>query len=186
VIRISFRARIDYGVHDCFALTWIAHANGHGQKKINHALRRVRKSYNCETFPVLRNPKSLGFYGMKNNKWFKLAGTAVLGLMILGFAVPSGQSAATVTLTAVVQDQQCQGGDFVNVTLSATLSPPASNVRFQWDFNNDGVFDTPLSSNPTVNHLYPDEVNVTAVVKAVKGRRSATDSVTFSTLRCEN
>jgi hypothetical protein len=37
-----------------------------------------------------------------------------------------------------------------------------------------------------VNHLYPDEVNVTAVVRAVKGRRSATDSVTFSTLRCEN
>ena len=62
--------------------------------------------------------------------------------------------------------------------------PP--NVRFQWDFNNDGIFDTPLSANPTVSHLYPDEVNVTAVVKAVKGRRSATDSVTFSTLRCEN
>jgi uncharacterized protein (DUF58 family) len=123
---------------------------------------------------------------MKNNKWFKLAGAAVLGLMVLGIAVPSGQSAPTVTLTAVVQDQQCQGGDFVNVTLSATLSPPAPNVRFQWDFNNDGVFDTPLSSSPTVNHLYPDEVNVTAVVKAVKGRRSATDSVTFSTLRCEN
>jgi len=123
---------------------------------------------------------------MKNNKWFKLAGTAVLGLMILGFAVPSGQTAPSVTLTALVQDQQCQGGDFVNVTLTATLNPPAQNVRFQWDFNNDGVFDTALSSNPTVSNLYPDEVNVTAVVRAVKGRRSATDSVTFSTLRCVN
>jgi uncharacterized protein (DUF58 family) len=123
---------------------------------------------------------------MKNNKWFKLAGTAVLGLMILGFPVPSGQTAPSVTLTALVQDQQCQGGDFVNVTLTATLNPPAPNVRFQWDFNNDGVFDTALSSNPTVSTLYPDEVNVTAVVKAVKGRRSATDSVSFSTLRCVN
>jgi hypothetical protein len=122
---------------------------------------------------------------MKNNKWFKLAGAAVLGLMILGFAVPSGQTAPTVTLTALVQDQQCQGGDFVNVTLTATLSPPQQNVRYQWDFNNDGVFDTPLSSNPTVSNLYPDEVNVTAVVRVVKGRRSARDSVTFSTLRCE-
>jgi hypothetical protein len=121
-----------------------------------------------------------------NNIWFKLSGAALVGLMFLGFAVPSGQTATTVTLTAVVQDQQCQGGDFVNVTLSATLNPPAQRVRFQWDFNNDGVFDTPLSPNPTVNHLYPDEVNVTAVVKVVKGNRSATDSVTFSTLRCEN
>jgi uncharacterized protein (DUF58 family) len=123
---------------------------------------------------------------MKNTKWFKLAGTAVLGLMILCFAVPSGQTAPSVTLTALVQDQQCQGGDFVNVTLTATLNPPAQNVRFQWDFNNDGVFDTALSSNPTVSNLSPDEVNVTAVVRAVRRGRSATDSVSFSTLRCEN
>ena len=122
---------------------------------------------------------------MKNNIWFKLSGAAFLGLMVLGFAVPSGESATAVTLTAAVQDQQCQGGDFVNVTLTATLSRPAQNVRFQWDFNNDGVFDTPLSTNPTVTNRYPDEVNVTAVVKAVRGSRSATDSVTFSSLRCQ-
>ena len=123
---------------------------------------------------------------MKNNIWFKLGGAALLGLMILGFAVPSGQTAPTATLTALVQDQQCQGGDNVNVTLTATLNPMPPNVRFQWDFNNDGIFDTPLSSNPTVSHLYPDEVNVTAVVRAVRGGRGATDSVTFSTLRCQN
>ena len=119
-----------------------------------------------------------------NNIWFNLSGATLIGLMMLGFAVPSGQTATTVTLTAVVQNQQCQGGDFVNVTLSATLNPPQQNVQFQWDFNNDGIFDTPLSPNPTVIHLYPDEVNVTAVVRVVKGRRSATDPVTFSTLRC--
>ena len=121
---------------------------------------------------------------MKNNRWFKLGGAALLGVMILGFAVPSGQTATMVTLTAMVQDQQCQGGDFVNVTLTATLNPPAQRVQFQWDFNNDGIFDTPLSSNPTVTHLYPDEANVSAVVRVVRGNRSATDSVTFSTLRC--
>jgi len=120
---------------------------------------------------------------MRNNISFKLGRAALLGLM-LGLAVPSGQAATNATLTAAVQNQQCQGGDFVNVTLTATLSPPAQRVQFQWDFNNDGVFDTPLSPNPTVNHVYPDEVNVTAVVRAVKGNRSATDSVTFSTLRC--
>ncbi len=121
---------------------------------------------------------------MKNNTWFKLGGAALLGLMILGVDVPTGQTATTATLTAIVQNQQCQGGNLVNVTLTATLNPPAQNVQFQWDFNNDGVFDTPLSPNPTVTHLYPDESNVTAVVRAVKGRRSATDPVTFNTLRC--
>ena len=121
---------------------------------------------------------------MKNSKWFKLSGAALLGLMILAVAVPSGQTATTVTLTAMVQNQQCQGGDFVNVTLTATLNPPAQRVQFQWDFNNDGIFDTPLSPDPTVSHLYPDEANVTAVVRAVRGNRSATDSVTFATLRC--
>ena len=123
---------------------------------------------------------------MKNNKWFKLIGAAVLGLMILGFAVPSGESATTVILTAVVQDQQCQGGNEVNVTLTAILDRHPHGVQYQWDFDNDGVFDTPLSPDPTVTHLYPDETNVTAVVLAVKGGRHATDSVTFSTLRCEN
>ena len=121
---------------------------------------------------------------MKNNMWFKLSGTALLAVMTLSFGVPSGRAAPAVTLTAVVQNQQCQGGDNVNVTLTATLSRPAQGVQFQWDFNNDGIFDTPLSSNPTVTHLYPDETNVTAVVKVVKGNRSATDSITFATLRC--
>jgi uncharacterized protein (DUF58 family) len=122
---------------------------------------------------------------MKKNIWFKLGGATLLGLMILGFAVPNGESATTVTLTAVVQAQRCQGGNAVNVMLTATVGPRHPHgVQYQWDFNNDGVFDTPLSPNPTVSHLYPDETNVTAMVRAVKGGRHATDSVTFSTLRC--
>ena len=121
---------------------------------------------------------------MKNNIWFKLGGVAFLGLMILGFPVPSGQTATTVTLTAVVQDQQCQGGNFVNVTLTAILDRHPHGVQYEWDFDNDGVFDTPLSPDPTVTHLYPDETNVTAVVRAVKGGRHASDSVTFTTLSC--
>ena len=123
---------------------------------------------------------------MKNNIWFKLGGAALLGLMILGFAVPSGQTAPTATLTALVQDQQCQGGDNVNVTLTATLNPPQQNVRYQWDFNNDGIWDTQPNPNPTVSHVYPDEVNVTAVVRAMKNNgKSGRDPVSFSTLRCE-
>jgi len=131
---------------------------------------------------ITANKKAKG-----NSGWLALLGVAVFGLLLVAIPVQNALTATNaVTLTASVQDQQCQGGDFVNVTLSATLNPPVQNVRFQWDFNNDGIFDTPLSTNPTVTHLYPDEVNVTAVVKVVKGRHSVTDPVTFSTLRCEN
>ena len=119
------------------------------------------------------------------NKWFALTGAVLLGLLLIAAPAPTAQSAPTVTLTATVQDQQCQGGDFVNVTLTATLQPPQRNVRYQWDFNNDGTFDTAPSPNPTVTHAYPDETNQTAVVKVTKGTRSATDSVSFATLRCE-
>jgi uncharacterized protein (DUF58 family) len=121
---------------------------------------------------------------MKNNKWLKLIGTAVLGLIILGFAVPIGQTATTVTLTAVVVSQQCQGGNSVNVTLTAMVDRHPHGVQYEWDFNNDGVFDTPLNPDPTVIHRYPDETNVTAVVRAVKGARHATDDVTFTTRAC--
>jgi len=116
-----------------------------------------------------------------------MLGVAVLGLLLVAAPVQSGLAApAAPVLTATVLDQQCQGGDFVNVTLTATLSPPKSGVRFSWDFNNDGIFDTAPNPNPTVTTQYPDEVNVTATVKVTKGTRSATDSVTFATLRCEN
>jgi PKD repeat protein len=118
--------------------------------------------------------------------WVAVLGVAVLGLLLVAAPVQPGLAApAAPVLAASVQNQQCQGGDNVNVTLTATLSPPKSGVRFSWDFNNDGIFDTAPNSNPTVTHRYPDEVNVTATVKVTKGTKSATDSVTFATLRCE-
>ena len=118
-------------------------------------------------------------------KTSKLLG-ALCGLVLIGIAAPSALTAPNVTLTASVVDQECQGGDFVNVTLTATLEPPRSGVRYQWDFENDGVFDTEPSRNPTVSHLYLDEETVTARVRVTKGTRSIEDTVTFGTLRCEN
>ena len=119
--------------------------------------------------------------------WVAVLGVAVLGLLLVAVPVQTGLAApAAPVLTASVENQQCQGGDNVNVTLTATLSPPKSGVRFSWDFNNDGIFDTAPNSNPTVTTQYPDEVNRTATVKVTKGTKSATDSVTFATLRCEN
>ena len=118
--------------------------------------------------------------------WIAVLGVAVLGLLLVAAPVQPGLAApAAPVLTATVLDQQCQGGDNVNVTLTATLNPPKNGVRFSWDFNNDGIFDTAPNPNPTVTTQYPDEVNRTATVKVTKGSNSATDSVTFATLRCE-
>jgi hypothetical protein len=46
---------------------------------------------------------------------------AIVGLLLMAAPVPTGQSAPNVTLTASVQNQACQGGDFVNVTLTGHL-----------------------------------------------------------------
>ncbi len=88
--------------------------------------------------------------------------------MLIAAPTQVALTAPNATLTASVPDQQCQGGDFVNVTLTATLSPQQRNVRYTWDFNNDGIFDTAPSRNPSVTHLYPDETNQTATVKVTK------------------
>ena len=119
------------------------------------------------------------------NKTLKLIGAAALSLILVALVAPSARAAINaVTLTASVQSQTCQGGDNVKVTLTATLQPPQTNARFSWDLNNDGIFDTAPSPNPTVTHLYPDEANVTATVKVTKGSKSATNSVSFNTMRC--
>jgi uncharacterized protein (DUF58 family) len=114
----------------------------------------------------------------------RFIGAAILGLFLMGVAAPSALPKTTATLTASVVNQQCIGGDNVDVTLTATLQPRKRGVMFQWDFNNDGIFDTALSTNPTVTTSYPDEVQVTARVRASKGSRSAEATVTFQTLRC--
>ena len=121
---------------------------------------------------------------MKNSK-LKLIGAAALSLILVAIVAPSAHTAPNVvTLTASVQDQNCLGGDFVDVTLTATLQPPQTGVRYSWDFDNDGVFDTQPSTNPTVTHQYLDETSVTARVRVTKGRKSAEDTVTFGTLNC--
>ena len=120
------------------------------------------------------------------NKRIRVIGTAILGLILVGLTAPNALTRPLrVILTANVIDQQCAGGNGVNVTLSATLSPPKSGATYKWDFDNDGVFDTQPSSDPTVTHVYPDEVRVTATVAVMKGNQvKGTDSVDFSTLRC--
>ena len=106
---------------------------------------------------------------------------AAFALVLSAMAAPTAQA---LTVNAFVVRQSCVNGDIVQVTLSATVQPHLQ-VRYRWDFNNDGVFDTGLLLNPTITHRYPDERLRTARVMAVtpNGVR-AFDRVTFMTRRC--
>ena len=118
---------------------------------------------------------------MKRNRWFKWIGVAGLGLMLSALAAPAAQA---LTVNAFVVRQVCLNGDFVRVTLSATVSP-AQPAKYRWDFTNNGTFDTALNSNPKVTHNYPDERRFTARVRAVNASgKVAFDTVTFTTRRC--
>lgn len=121
------------------------------------------------------------------NKTMKWIGAAALSLMMIGMTAPSAfTEPAAPTLTASVVSQQCQGGNGVNVTLTAVLSPNRSGVLYAWDFDNDGVLDTVPDANPTVTTLYPDEMVETATVAVIRnGRTKLSDSTTFQTLRCQ-
>lgn len=116
---------------------------------------------------------------------------AAVGLGLAGMAFAPGTAVAQVgtaalQIQAVVADQECVNGDTVQVTLSA-VTESTSTVRYRWDFTRDGTFDTGAVSDPTVIHNYPDEVNVVAKVVArnAEGDKDK-DTVSFSTLRCEN
>ena len=118
---------------------------------------------------------------MKQNrsiKWLAAAGLAV----VLGAITTPAANALTVN--AFVVKQTCINGDVVQVTLSATVQPNVQ-VRYRWDFTNNGSLDTTASTNPTVNHRYPDERRITARVVATSASGAkATDTVTFTTRRC--
>ena len=52
-----------------------------------------------------------------------------------------------IAVTAFVENQVCMGGDFVQVTFSATSRSTVQPVGFRWDFTNNGSFDTARSTD---------------------------------------
>jgi hypothetical protein len=117
-------------------------------------------------------------------RWGLALGAAVL----LGAAAAwpaAAETTQSLTLTAVVVNQQCLGGDFVAVVLSAQVNSTSQPVVFRWDLNNDGTLDTPVRPRPLALGIYPDEALVTARVVARNAEGDlAQDTVTFGTLRC--
>ena len=108
---------------------------------------------------------------------------ASFALILSALAAPTAQA---LTVNGFVVSQSCVNANIVQVTFSATVQPN-QRVRYRWDFNNDGVFDTPLLLNPTVTHNYRDELIRTARVVAINANGvRAFDTVTFRTRRCGN
>jgi uncharacterized protein (DUF58 family) len=119
---------------------------------------------------------------MEQNRWVKYIVMAAFALMLSAMAAPSAQA---LTVNGFVVRQSCVTSDIVQVTLSATVQPTQRGVRYRWDFNNDGIFDTGFLLNPTVTHRYRDERFVTARVMAINSRGiRAFDRVSFLTRRC--
>jgi len=115
--------------------------------------------------------------------------TASLMSLILVGLMPSSSFAkpSAPNLMGSVVSQECTPTNDVNVTLTATLTPPKPDATYVWDFNNDGVFDTSPSTEPTVSHVYTAESTFTAVVGVMKGSQlKDTASVTFTTPICQD
>jgi hypothetical protein len=129
-----------------------------------------------------------------NRKEWRMRFRHAIGLMaaVLAFGTLGATASADPSVPSVlmiegfVQDQECQGGDFVLVTLSASVES-SSEARTRWDTNGDGRFDTRVSANPTVMVRYPDEVNRTVTIggKNLEGDTDR-DTFSFATLRCES
>ena len=113
-----------------------------------------------------------------------LIGSALAG-SIVG-AVPATAAPTALQVQARFVSAVCQGGDFANVKLTAASRGGSGTVQYRWDFTNNGSFDTAPSTNPAIQHLYGDELTVTARVGARDASgATAMDTITFSTPRCE-
>ena len=114
-----------------------------------------------------------------------VAGSGPVAAQTPSEAIGEPEIPQAINITAILIEEQCVGGDFVNVTLSG-MGNSSSPAEFAWDFENNGTIDTGGLSNPRVEHLYPDEVNVTAKLFARNAENQMdTDTITFGTLNCE-
>jgi len=116
-----------------------------------------------------------------------IVSSATLACMALLVALPvHAQSAAPLTVAAMVENQVCLSKDFVQVTYSAMATSDSQPVGFRWDFNNDGKLDTRLTTDPSAVRIFADESLVTSKVLAInKAGERAQDSIAFATLKCK-
>jgi hypothetical protein len=94
----------------------------------------------------------------------------VPALILVGLAAPerAHSTVASNPHRYRVMDQQCAGGNGVNVTLTATLSPPKSGAAYKWILITM-AFSIPSQVPIHGHHSIPMKVRVTATVAVMKG-----------------
>jgi hypothetical protein len=116
---------------------------------------------------------------------------ATMGMLLMG-SVAASATPTTGHIKAVVVKVApvATGGAYVTLSVitpsagknTATVVP----MRYSWDLTTDGVFETPLSVNPTITQFYAQTASgfVTATVKRIGDSpiHGAIGSVTFSML----
>ncbi len=91
---------------------------------------------------------------------------------------------AALTVTVSVTSQTCINTDKASVTLQAGTNSKG-NVMYQWDFNNDGKWDTAPSASNTVVRTMPEDKRRTVKVQAVDDLgASGIGSLKFTTIKC--
>lgn len=63
---------------------------------------------------------------------------------------------------------------------SASSDPNSDELQYRWDFENDGVWDTAWSTEPTASHSWPDEYSGTVALEVSDGQ--FTDTATASVI----
>ncbi len=62
-----------------------------------------------------------------------------------------------------------QEGEAVLLNASDSYDPDLDTLKYRWDFDNDGTWDTSYSTSPTVNHIWYDNGIYTVKVEAFDG-----------------
>jgi predicted GH43/DUF377 family glycosyl hydrolase len=61
-------------------------------------------------------------------------------------------------------------GDLVTLNASGSFDPDNDSLQYRWDFDNDGVWDTSWSPNPTISHVWGDDYKGEVKVEVTDGK----------------
>lgn len=114
-------------------------------------------------------------------RWIAIGGLALVVVTVH----PAAAAVQSLAIRGYVIEQTCYGEDLF-VDMSAVHESSSEPVRFRWDFENDGRWDTPPRIDPSESTLYVgdgQEITVRVGAKNPEGDR-AQDRFSFAAVDC--